>query len=1039
MRKKLSLLLVTLVGVILLATVLLLLNSNQKQISKVSLAASKKEVIPVHANTALTGKGIPNASVQIYISPSTIDARVETDKDGNWFYTIPASLSKGKYLVSVTTLDAFGKIAAIHTYRIQVKGKGIFSILQSMTPFAFAQEDEATEYDWERIMGDDWYGWLAEMNASGQYPVIENGSMIIYSQAEYEQRYCVQQDCVIINRTNEAWSNMAQTADSFLRDLEVFLPSEGYAITALLPYFPELAEHQNIEEIEKAAEKTGLQTEIDEDTLNQAIRKVYLLGHYPERSTYMRILNTLDPIIATRSMYNIATGYKYRSASDYINTASALLTFVPILRYLGKGVASTSGRLLVDYTIMMEDAHAIEAAVRYDGAVSYRAVRGRVPSWSHIGRLPPGDAQPIMRTTRPFKTPPSGDEARIWFNKFSGGVATGHVTDISQSYIMTGVYNKFESMIGELAQRTGRNIPANLAYLKDIVDNGYAYAVDSKYLLQTTGYDGGFRSGKMIVIGTYYYDSPKGLSVIFHESTHTLKGAGGHRGFNYVNYKASQASEHDRFLSGLYELFTEAWVDVSRVGFDGFDPASGYFRGGYGSVGKGSASYYDFAQVYQELSTRILWTRDQYGRAILNKPLFYDFLEFAASGDATTLLARVKQYPEVVTWMQQNGIRNFDGNIFDRFLQQQKGVKVRSDFRQASETPTEFKYLVAGGVGFAIIAATTAAKAEELPDEFYEEVQWTPDVLLDVPTEESGAYKVHIIDVGGKIEAGGQIYVNSVITQDGATVSDTSGLSQIWSLAQGGTSLQTTDPTCVGNCSLVLPTALYSDTYSLTTKLVDPNTGNEIASDSIEIYVGKERDKEVTSLRVNDTDIDLLSSSAKVVAIDPANRFFVVTVTYKDGTTKDQTVYLKPKAGNAQDLRCPEDKFYCDEKTQKNIHKYGGIYDGESCIYNFEPTGPCSTKDSPSQASICKYNETCSGGIRSCTGTLQEGICKYDPNVSPNCSACQADTSAQPKLETCTYSERCEDGVSVRSCKGTLENGVCTYNPAVSPSCSPCQ
>ncbi|MEI6587926.1 MAG: InlB B-repeat-containing protein [Candidatus Moraniibacteriota bacterium] len=74
------------------------------KVELVSLADGKKHL-------KLTGKGLPNRFVTVYIHSDPIILTVETDDDGNWSYTLDKELENGDHEVYVAMTDSSGKIS----------------------------------------------------------------------------------------------------------------------------------------------------------------------------------------------------------------------------------------------------------------------------------------------------------------------------------------------------------------------------------------------------------------------------------------------------------------------------------------------------------------------------------------------------------------------------------------------------------------------------------------------------------------------------------------------------------------------------------------------------------------------------------------------------------------------------------------------------------------------------------------------------------------------------------------------------------------
>ncbi|HLC95438.1 MAG TPA: Ig-like domain-containing protein, partial [Patescibacteria group bacterium] len=88
----------------------------------------------------LTGKGLPNSFVTIYIYSDPIVLTVKTDSDGNWTYELDKALDDGEHQVYVAVTDNTGKITAKSAPLAFVKTAEAATVI----PVADAREEART-------------------------------------------------------------------------------------------------------------------------------------------------------------------------------------------------------------------------------------------------------------------------------------------------------------------------------------------------------------------------------------------------------------------------------------------------------------------------------------------------------------------------------------------------------------------------------------------------------------------------------------------------------------------------------------------------------------------------------------------------------------------------------------------------------------------------------------------------------------------------------------------------------------------------------
>lgn len=596
-----------------------LLTNQTKTYSVISFNPGVRQKIV--SGSILTGKGISNSTVEVYLIPGS-QKTVQTDKEGTWRYQLPKGLSSGSYILSVVILDKIKTIASIKTYRITVvdnRWRLPFISLHSIPLFHSNKVSaQGADYDWERAVGPNWSSWLTLMHDMDIYPAIENGQIILYSQKMYQDTYCQSQLCSFSPRSLSDWQNeLSQDAD-FFRYLVLYINQDGYRIEALKQYFPFLENYiHNIDKIGVPAAQTPKDS-IDEATLINYINKVAIEYGYSEKEIFKNILNTFDPIVGSRSIYNVATGYAFINTNDYINAVGGLLMLAPYAGVPLKAAIRETRNIVIDYARMVKDVSIIRQSIKEDGFVAYDIiVKGRGDAWYNSNILPRSKyGQGLVLTRSDIPIPNFNAEARPSFNKYVWpAIRKGEGFTISRGDVLEPVSKNIKRAVEAFQVRTRRSLPLNTGAPDNMVKNSTAYVVPLKYLPSDWG---GFRSGEMIVLSTERYNSTRGLGSLHHEMIHMIGGS--KKGFFYGG-----SSERDKIFTAIYELMTDAWADIA-MGQEPLSAGSHLATGGYASQ-----------------NPKIVDT--MYNRLFRSNPrLMDDFLEFAISGDSDKLIDRVVSY-----------------------------------------------------------------------------------------------------------------------------------------------------------------------------------------------------------------------------------------------------------------------------------------------------------------------------------------------------------------------------------------------------------
>lgn len=93
----------------------------------------------------ITGKGLPNSFVTVYIFSTPVVATVRTDSDGGWIYRFDKELEEGTHQVYVGITDNTGKIVAKSNPLFFVKEAEAYTQVDQSAPGAIAVSDSVPE------------------------------------------------------------------------------------------------------------------------------------------------------------------------------------------------------------------------------------------------------------------------------------------------------------------------------------------------------------------------------------------------------------------------------------------------------------------------------------------------------------------------------------------------------------------------------------------------------------------------------------------------------------------------------------------------------------------------------------------------------------------------------------------------------------------------------------------------------------------------------------------------------------------------------
>lgn len=590
-------------------TINLVSNENREEVYSLhNKNYSEVQVIP--QNSLVEGSGTPNSSITIILSPSGYTVTTKADVQGKWQFRLPKEIETGKkYYLSVTEETAENAIKAIKTYQIEIEKEWIFS--SNISVYA-----QGSNYEFERLVGPEWQVWMREWHDAGIYPAYENGTILLYSKEAYEEKYCPEKkDCTIVQKPLDGWRQLLKDDIEFFGDFVFAVRDNCYERSALEPYFPDIWERTNA----IGAHPLGcnpVKNTISEEEVERILREVAIKHNYVEKDQFKLLLNATDFLTSGRAVYNITTQDPITNIEDYINGVLAIVSWIPELKTLGN-IGAKAALLTANKKQMVADMGAITQNIKDNGVVPYNVILTRQKNWRYIEQLDPGHFQPGGKLTREI-IEPKDFWVRRFFNKFFRKYAEAGVGwQISRTDVLQPTANKLISALQAFQNRTGRNVTKGVKQLNEIVEDSSVYVGGYDELID---FRGGYSKGKIIAMHTDAFLGHDGLVILTHEMVHSSN-VGRHKGFFYTLYSSKNklVSRNDIAYSAIYELMTDAWVDVS-YGNDFLDEKAISVIGSsfYGN------HYHDVLKAMRER----VFKQD--------RQLADIFLEFAITGDANS-------------------------------------------------------------------------------------------------------------------------------------------------------------------------------------------------------------------------------------------------------------------------------------------------------------------------------------------------------------------------------------------------------------------
>ncbi len=339
----------------------------------------------------LSGRGIPNSIVRIYLSTPKIISETKTNDKGDWIYKLPTSIKKGLQRLTIMTLDQTNQLAAVKSYKVEFISLKLIDRLKfwnfSSLRTARAQENPKPQFP----EGE----WVGHMISLGIFPVIENNEIIFYGKDQYETKYnidCKNNPCYTVPESIESIMRDFNSSPSLLTELQAKLVKNGYdSVFPLLPYFPEIDILQKQKEL-LPPDPLGYKRDIDEETLTQFIKEV--VQNYRE-SKYLwsspnaiaeNLIETTDPIFGFNSLIKWATLKPNQlSYDEKINALFAFTILGAPLEKLGFKVldvsASSIPRAQLKIEQMIKESGVIRQALKSGEEIPFAAVAERADGW----------------------------------------------------------------------------------------------------------------------------------------------------------------------------------------------------------------------------------------------------------------------------------------------------------------------------------------------------------------------------------------------------------------------------------------------------------------------------------------------------------------------------------------------------------------------------------------------------------------------------------------------------------------------------------
>ncbi len=968
----------------------------------------------ISVGDTLTGKGLPNSKIKIFLTPSSIFDEIKTDNQGNWVYKIPLALKKGNYYLTLQILDERDNLASIKSYKLQIAPK-----------FQFPLTSIGTTYAQDTSRGPEFANWVTQMQALGFYPAEENGEIVLYNRDEYVRKYC-RSGCLLNPPRIQEIIDSVKADEGLISDLLVEAYDNNYSpFEALLPYFPSLTDTPQYQSFVKRGNiyvrsplLPPLQTQIDPDTLKELIQRVATKRGFTEKDPIQILINTTDPIFGTRTLINVLTLPPYKVSDD--DRVIALLSLSVVYGTSEKvvlGGMRIGSDIAINLPKAIKDMRIIRGAIKSGEAVPLKSLKPQAETWMTGENL-------AIRPGEVIKNPLSkvypAEAREYWFRlaEFTAQDAILSGAPANTRPIMEKVWNYVE-YLGNKGLIKGFHQRLKKEEVFETVENRWVVYVRDDAWQQTIGLPeaSGLAEGRAVFLRWSAQDG----YTLTHEFGHvvgyryqdTSKVAGKYFDFSFGT------TSYDEIMRVLYEMGTDDMASLLS------GQASAYKKG-YPQLSESVSDLINYLTTYS--NGRFTWE---------------DLHAFAITADDGAILQKLFGVED-----PQKMVDLMSGKIDFVKLDQIYKANIRTKSLISIATTPVVHDISANLRGFIALQTNSGnqtapvmitspvyqVNAGFLTDNFKEQIHFNGDVIIN--------------QVSGENVPGGQLDVSTLVSENNRAA-DSSEFATTWSiepdegpqtqlfirnalaqeekekLLQSLNEVQAIDggDQCPTSCKLHLPTDLKPGKYRLKAYLSHQGSDAILDEDSYEIEI---KPPVVKSVKVNDWEIFNYNRDQGVdirvadTAEEPRTLISPVVATYSDNKTKFFTLKFNyippakpsptptvqptpieqpstdtnqsnnpPSQQSNQPSSCIQDTFVgCGQGC--GIDRYA-CSDGSNVKETYNPNGDCAKSiynsactDQPNPPSA---PPSCKDAYPQCGGTA--GLESYDPTdtvwVTPIC------------------------------------------------------
>lgn len=918
--------------------------SKPKDYSVVQFSATKSQTISLPAR--LVGKGIPNAKITFSITPGSYQVDIKKNKaDGQWDYVLP-SIKPGKYRVTLELFDSREKLSMIKSYPIEIRESSLLDkIYQLLYKKASAQES-LTEVE---------QSWVIQNRGLGIWPVKENGEFILYSEEEYDNRYCPY-PCAKLQRPASIGRQIQNAGGANLnitQELIKKLQTKGYApLPVLIPYIPELEneEYQRKFGITRAF-AVNAKREISEADLQEILNEV--ISQQLDYQLKGGDVRSLIELAGIGTVVDVLSGEKklqYVNNDEAVNLLLGLLIlYEPVngVATLGKGVVKMTPEIIEDIPVILRlirsgspvPTKVIKARVAFRGSAkdTYDEIVSRSSGWAKdFDNLPEAPVYGLkgLKGVDLTYVKPDNPVSQFYFKLIvEPGLQSQQVSQISTSHVLHPASSKVVDAVRGFYQRKGFNFQISPDYYA-LVTNGKAFVVDdaffaakeleyisqgrigSSVLRGRSALGDGFKIGDLIVVKRSLYESSDGLVGLYHELIH---GISLEKTFVY-----GADDDLSKALSMIYELSTDLWVNpIFGAPVNSVTPL--YAGRGYAATNP---------EVAYAILHRMMKGYEKVGVDISDA-----LLDFAIRGNSADLIK---------TLTGKTGKVGEDALLktLDSFAIRYKNVV----FAEKSLLLGGIIALEgATGVGIVTHADEISAGINQVKLRLTPAVDVSDDVLSNdydpsLPFEPFG--DVIITNVEGNFYPGERLQTSGIVSEFGEVDSNPDEYIKEWTIepvpAHTGRGLipvksiyaqenevKSIDEIqvlkggedCFDNCSLVLPNNIQPGKYNLVLYLLDKESRRVVDSDSFPITI-KKAPRQIESFTINNQAYsreDIKNGFNLLLSADgtkPQLLNFPVAVKFTDGSSKYLVLNINFNPKQSQSLPDPTLNEDCHEEAR---------------------------------------------------------------------------------------------------------------------------